>query len=169
MGTLFMAMTAWFGYGIGWGKPVLTNHSRMKNPRWDSLFVALAGPVSNFAQASVFAIILRLMINSGSISSDPLGSNAQLLPAFLFLGLFINLALCFFNLLPLGPLDGHWIVGAFMDDKTRHAWFAFNRGPGALIFIVLVLLPAPFDILSQIYGPVVSFFAAFMLGIPINI
>lgn len=163
MGTLFMAITAWSGYGIGWGRPVMTQPHRMKNPRWDSMFVALAGPVSNFLQAAIFALVLRFMGAGGTM--DSLGSAGSIVATFLLLGLFINLALCFFNLLPFGPLDGHWILGAFLPEPARTKWFQFNRGPGAILFLVVVLLPPPYNFLGQIYGPVVDYFAGFMLGI----
>lgn len=163
MGTIFMAITCWSGYGIGWGRPVMTRPDRMRNPRWDSMFVALAGPVSNFLQAAVFALILRFMGVAGTMEN--LGGAGSFLIVFLMLGLFINLALCFFNLLPIGPLDGHWIVGAFLEEPARTKWFQFNRGPGSLIFIFLVLIPPPYNFLGQIYGPVVDYFASFMLGI----
>ena len=132
LGTIMMFITSLTGYGIGWGKPAPINPAKMGNPRWDALAAVAAGPISNILQAIIYAVPLRYMYASGALN-DP-GPDG---PPFLFLllstGVRINLALAFFNLIPLGPLDGHWIVGQLLPEKPRHYWYRFNRGaPGSI-------------------------------------
>ncbi len=108
VGTLMMAVTSWTGFGIGWGKPVQTNPSAFRNPRRDQGIVAVAGPLSNIAQATLFSLGIRLMVGLGSGS---IGASSMWFE-FLQTGLIVNLALAFFNLIPLKPLDGSWIMTA---------------------------------------------------------
>lgn len=157
MGTIFMAITAWSGYGIGWGKPVIVRHDKMNNPRWDSLLVAIAGPISNLLQAAIFAVLFRGLSMSGSMS--------DIVELFLLLGVIVNVSLAVFNLIPLGPLDGHWIVGAFLPEPLRTQWFQFNRGIGSFVFLALVLIPVQGgSILGLIMGPIADFLTNLLLG-----
>lgn len=157
MGTIFMAITAWSGYGIGWGKPVIVRHDKMNNPRWDSLLVAIAGPISNLLQAAIFAVLFRGLSMAGSLSS--------MIALFLLLGVIVNVSLAVFNMIPLGPLDGHWIVGAFLPEPMRTQWFQFNRGIGSFVFLALVLIPVQGgSILGLIMGPIADFLTNLLLG-----
>ncbi len=167
IGTLMIIITSFTGFGFGWGKPVMVDPRKMKNPRWDHFVSVAAGPATNLLLAAVAAIILRLMAGS-QVGAVAIGNHSAggFLPLFLFYMVFINLTLCFFNLIPVGPLDGHWMVGTFMPESTRLKWYQFNRGPGALIFLVLVLMPAgsPFDVFGKILYPAVLGAAKFFLG-----
>ena len=49
-------------FGFGWAKPVPFNPYNLKNPKWDSVAIALAGPASNFVVASASAVVLRTVI-----------------------------------------------------------------------------------------------------------
>jgi len=151
LGTLMMALTAWFGFGLGWGKPVLTNPSRFRNPRRDQGVVAFAGPLSNILQAVAFALVIRfipgLVRDSGGYLS-PLGM-------FLILGVTINLALAFFNLLPLSPLDGSWIVTALLPARQAYAYQTWMARYGPLVFLLLVLVFR--DLVGVILEPPVAF------------
>jgi Zn-dependent protease len=107
---------------IGWAKPVPINPSRLRNPGRDQTLVSLSGPGSNLLAAAVFFILLALL----KLTSAPTGSlidqmiltlsiprhNSILAPllGFVLFGLVINLGLALFNLLPVPPLDGHWML-----------------------------------------------------------
>ncbi len=156
MGTLFMAITVFSGFGIGWGKPVPMRPERMKNPRWDHFAAVAAGPISNLLQASLYAVILRIIIATG-------GVGGPYLMVFCLSGVFINVSLFLFNLIPLGPLDGHWLLGLLMPEKYRIQWYRFNQGPGTLILLILVLLPSS-GVLTSIIGPFHNFFTDLLIG-----
>lgn len=156
IGTIMIIFSSLAGFGIGWGKPVMVNPSKMRNPRWDHFMSVAAGPVSNLIQAGIYAVVLRLA-GSHISESMPLFWN------FLFFGVVVNVSLALFNLVPIGPLDGHWMVGTFLPPATRLQWYRFNQGPGSLIFLVLVLIPnSP---ISSMLRPFTLRIVEFLIGI----
>lgn len=168
IGTIMIILSSLAGFGIGWGKPVPMDPRKMRNPRWDHFVAVAAGPLSNLLQACVYAIVLRLMILAGSTSGnllDMYSGAAGAVATFLVMGVFINLGLFFFNLIPLGPLDGHWLVGTFLPEPQRTKWYQFNRTIGGFIFIILILMKGDFDIIGRVMMPLVMRSAAFLLGV----
>lgn len=91
--------------GLGWAKPTPVNPLRFKHAGRDDILVSAAGPGSNLAAGIVLllAIIAVHAFAEGREWSGPA-------LAFLFVGAQLNLALCFFNLLPVPPLDGSHIL-----------------------------------------------------------
>ncbi|MCE9558281.1 MAG: site-2 protease family protein [Armatimonadetes bacterium] len=168
-GAIMILIMSFSGYGIGWGKPVQTNPSKMKNPRWDSLFVAIAGPISNILMAAVAGSVLKVIIRTGTIAYSSEG--AMLLPTpilFLFVFVLVNISLAVFNMLPLGPLDGHWVVGAFLPIEARLKWFRWNQTTGSLVLLGLIImgqLGGGPGIIGTIMGPIRDFFFKILVGI----
>lgn len=154
VGTVMMAISAWVGFGIGWGKPVLTNPRNFRNPRRDQGLVAIAGPISNILQAVVFAGIFALAGRPDY--GQPLG-------LFLISGVTINLALAFFNLIPLAPLDGHWIVTAMLPYEQARRYFAWMQQYGQMVFIGLIILEPSLRIISSLIRPPMMFVASILL------
>ena len=114
---------------IGYAKPVPVNFGRLRNPRIDSIWVALAGPGSNFAQALIWATILILLIGSGV--------DERFLLAMSQAGITWNLVLLVFNLFPLPPLDGGRILSSLLPARQS---IAFGRLEPWGFFIVLGLV-----------------------------
>ncbi len=131
MGTIMMVVTTYTGFGIGWGKPCPMDPRKMRNPRWDHFIAVLAGPVSNLVQAAIYGTVLRVV-------GPSLGAEPSFVKILLLQGVIVNLSLCFFNLIPLGPLDGHWLIGSFLPDKARSQWYLFNRNVGSLILFGMI-------------------------------
>lgn len=152
IGTLMMAITSITGFGIGWGKPVMTNPGNFRNPRRDSALVAVAGPISNILQAIAFALILRLVLKPGV--SEPVLT-------FLFLGVLINLSLAFFNLIPIAPLDGSWIMTALLPYEQAMSYRSFMLSYGPFLFLGIIFL-AP-GLIGQLIGPPVRAVASLLL------
>lgn len=176
LGTVMIILTSISGYGIGWGKPVPMNPSRMRNPRWDHFAAVAAGPISNLLQAFVYAMVfrglarfspesLRAVVDSGSGQV-----HLNFLSALLYLGVAINISLMIFNLIPLGPLDGHWLIGTFLPERTRYKWYIWNRQVGSLVFLAVVLIsqfarqPGEPGFLWSIIGPPITAVQRFLLG-----
>lgn len=104
---LLLLTTAGQGPVFGWAKPVPINPYNLKDQKWGSLKVAIAGPASNLALALAFGLIIRFM------PFNFFASNPGLSLIFSFI-VQINIVLALFNLIPIPPLDGHWILFTFM-------------------------------------------------------
>lgn len=162
MGTIMMVVTTLSGFGIGWGKPCPMDPRKMRDPRWDHFVAVLAGPVSNLIQAAIYGTLMRILLGN-HMSIGSLQTLPPFLAALLQFGVTVNLSLCFFNLIPLGPLDGHWLVGSFLPDRARAQWYLFNRGAGTMILFGMIFLGqlSQVPILGAILGPPV--YAGFKL------
>lgn len=96
------------GFFFGYAKPVPVITSNLRNPRWDSVTVAFAGPASNFLLAILAAAALAVVP-----PGDPKSVSAFLQP-ILVTALYVNVYLGVFNLIPFPPLDGSWILMGFL-------------------------------------------------------
>lgn len=135
--------------GFGWAKPVPFNPYNLKNPKWDSVLIALAGPVTNFVIAIAAALVLRWSIPSILIGGF------SLLHTFLLLTIMINLFLLLFNVIPVHPLDGSKLVFALLD-SPRHAalrQFIMTRGSQVLTIMVLVSVLTNIDVFGFLSRP----------------
>jgi Zn-dependent protease len=166
-GTIMMILTSLAGFGLGWGRAAPVNPDKMRNPRWDMFASVAAGPLSNVVQAVFYALIFRLTYGSGLLEHlYNSGFAGECIFYWIFFGVLINLGLALFNLIPFGPLDGHWLLGLLMPERQRVAWFQFNRRIGMPgLFITIILLQAANVSLTA--GPV-SWAFALLTGIPLN-
>ncbi len=130
VGSVMMVLSSLLGFGFGWGKPSPMDSRKMRNPRWDLFVAVIAGPISNVCQAAIYASLFRVFLTSGSTT----------LESFFFLGTWINIELALFNLVPISPLDGHWLVGLLLPEVPRVRWFQFQRRIGFMGVIFLVIL-----------------------------
>jgi Zn-dependent protease len=141
MGTLMMIISSLSGFGIGWGRASPINPAKMHNPRWDTFVSVAAGPISNILQAMVYALLIRIVVATGALGSEGASPAQVFFQTFLLLGVVTNLALAIFNLIPFGPLDGHWIVGLLLPPRLQLPWFRFNRQVGLTgVFILVIAL-----------------------------
>lgn len=134
MGTIMIIVSSLSGFGIGWGKAVQVNPLKMKHQRWDHFASVIAGPLSNLVQAMFFAIVFRVIA-----MTSPAMLQFEFLTLLLTQGVIINIALMLFNLIPFGPLDGHWLVGLLMPEPQRTRWFIFNRTTGSMLLLAIIL------------------------------
>lgn len=167
MGTIMMFFTAIAGVGIGWGRAAPMDPNKMRNPRWDFFIAVIAGPLSNILQAGVWAILFRMT----AMWAPDLLLGSAFLENLLFFGIMLNLRMAFFNLIPLGPLDGHWLLGLLIPEKPRYYWFRFNRMYGQYGLIALILISQMLarnggpNFLGTLINPPVEFLFRLFTGI----
>lgn len=133
-------------FGFGYGKPVEINPNNYKNPRRDEIFVALAGVITNFFVAVLFAFVYFLLVRFNVISLY------STISTILINIIFINVHLMVFNLLPIPPLDGYKVVrnlllGHVDVGKLWRAEAFFNRY-GYLILFAILSLPATMNLID---------------------
>lgn len=120
--------------GFGYAKPVPTDPRKFTSRSAD-LWVAAAGPFMNLVLATIMLNIFALSITSGAefIQNDGVRT------FFTFLVL-INLVLMIFNLIPLGPLDGQYILPYFLPERLRRVYRYYNDRFGSFVLLGLILL-----------------------------
>src|SRR3954471_5667396 len=102
VGTILMPLVLYFAtsgaFLFGYAKPVPVNFGHLRHPKRDMVWVALAGPVSNFVQALLWGVVFTLLM-AGGVSERFFLEMAKA-------GVLVNLVMWAFNLFPLPPLDG---------------------------------------------------------------
>ena len=144
IGTYIMPLAS-FASGfalIGWAKPVPVNRANFKNHMRDDAIVSFAGPFSNFVLAVLFFICFIITTNLG------IQYRHYLLNIFWY-GVFFNIFLFAFNLLPIPPLDGSHILFDIFPNK-------FTARIMSLGFYGSIIL------LFFIYSPLWSYFMKFI-------
>lgn len=148
MGLLMLVLS---GFRFGWAKPVPFDPRYLKNPKRDIPLIAAAGPASNIIIATASVILIRLagVIGLGTWQ-QPVG---QLLTFFVY----INLSLCFFNLIPVPPLDGSKILYGFLPRSQEHIYYNLERmGPILLLALIMLNAFTPLKIITFWVGPMVE-------------
>ncbi len=120
LSTLFM------GGFLGWGRPVMTQTSKLRGGLNGLLLVALAGPFSN--------VIMAVILGAAGVVCEAAG--AQWLASFAFHGVELSLYLALFNMLPVPPLDGSKILIAL---RIPAAIYQEIARAGFLVLMVLMM------------------------------
>ncbi|AZS80704.1 MULTISPECIES: site-2 protease family protein [Achromobacter] len=128
------------GMLFGWAKPVPVDFGRLRRPKRDMLWVALAGPAANLVMAIMWAFSLRLMLESGMQESFWFQMGVA--------GVNINLILMALNLLPILPLDGGRILFSLL--PNRLAWQYSKIEPYGLVIVIVLLVT---DVLWLLMSP----------------
>jgi Zn-dependent protease len=145
---LLMSKAIGGGFVFGWAKPVPVNFANLRNPKRDMLWVAAAGPASNFAMALAWVALAVAVRQGDAGSGDALSFMARV-------GVQINLVLMALNLLPIPPLDGGRIAVSLLPGRAA---YALSRVEPYGFFIILALLATgyletlmrPFLLASQV-------------------
>jgi len=126
---------------FAYAKPVPVNPNNFRNYRKDEINVSFAGPASNLALSFIF-LILSIMVASISTTSQLSIFIIQIFQN----GIFLNLILAFFNLIPIPPLDGSHILENYLPPQYTK-YFAMIRPYGFMILIFLLILTPLFKII----------------------
>ena len=114
--------------GFGWAKPVPVDPRNFVSPRRDMMYVAIAGPLSNIALAVGCSFFIRLI--------SPEFSYLFVILAY---GIWINVALAVFNMLPMYPLDGSSVLKGMVSQKIAERMTNLDRFGAFLILGVFLL------------------------------
>jgi Zn-dependent protease len=142
--SVLMPVMIWFlssgAYTFGGAKPVPVNSSRFRNYVRGDLIVSAAGVVTNLLLALVCSIIFVLLglVAASLPSAVPVLDTAQRMMVY---GIWLNLVLCFFNLIPVPPLDGSHLVYHALPPKAGNWYRGLQRFGYLPLFILLFLFP----------------------------
>ena len=144
-----------FIVGIGWAKPVPVNFNNLRHPKRDMIWVAAAGPITNFALALFSALAMRLMVHlsAGIPEGSPFATFVDPITLMLAFSVYINLLLALFNLIPVPPLDGGRVAVGLLPYRLSMALASVERF-GMIIIIALVFFT---NIFNYVISPALSF------------
>jgi Zn-dependent protease len=133
IGTIAMPLVLYFltsgAFLFGYAKPVPVDFGKLHNPKKDMVWVALAGPAANFAQALLWGVLLYLLVGAGLTE-----------PFFIQMcraGLAVNVVMFAFNLFPLPPLDGGRILVGLL--PLRQALAVSRVEPWGFVIVMLLI------------------------------
>ena len=138
-------------FGFGWAKPVPINTRYFKKPKRDMALTGAAGPISNLLLAIVFALAMKLFYTGIAYVNFPnqtMVLMAVYFQSFLYYGIYLNVALAIFNLLPVPPMDGSRLLFAVLPSKL---YFKIMRYEQYIYIAVLILLAL------GVLSPVINF------------
>lgn len=135
------------GFVFGWAKPVPFNPYNLRDKKYGSAKVALAGPLGNFITAIFFGMILRFF----PIMSSQLIFLLQII-------VFINLLLGIFNLVPIPPLDGSKVIMPFLSHKWQEQLARLEQYG---MFLVLIFIIFGFSFII----PIINFLFGLIVGV----
>jgi Zn-dependent protease len=135
IGTILMPVLLYFAtsgnFLFGYAKPVPVNFGRLKHPKRDMVWVALAGPASNFVQAILWALVLVGLLAAGI--------EERFFVRMCQAGVLVNLVMWAFNLFPLPPLDGGRVLAGLLPRGAPQDFLARIEPFGFFIVMGLVI------------------------------
>ena len=156
IGTILIPGALWLlnaPFLFGWAKPVPVNFSNLRNPKKDMMWVALAGPASNFFMAIIWVILLNFTQSNQVNYSLFISGMCQV-------GIMINLVLMLLNLLPIPPLDGGRMAVSLLPNPWSYKLASLERyGMFILLFMIMS------GLLTVILLPLLRFFQNLLMGI----
>ncbi|MBC3811093.1 site-2 protease family protein [Undibacterium aquatile] len=166
IGTILIPVVLYFATGgsflFGYAKPVPVNFSRLKNPKRDMAWVALAGPAANFAMAFAW-MLFGAVLQAADIDEAYFNSMAKA-------GLLTNLVMMAFNLFPVPPLDGGRILVSLLPYKLAYKFaqiepYGFFIVMGLVVLHVLQFWMLPVMVLTSSFLSILLTPFSFLLGL----
>lgn len=125
---------------FGWAKPVPIAVNRLRHPRNQSVYVALAGPATNIILAAIAGVALHELL---------VHNQAGLVAQIVFEFGIVNIILAVFNLIPIPPLDGSALIERALPTSALATYYQLRMGFMVVVLLVVVLDPG---LLSNILG-----------------
>lgn len=143
-GSFVVPALLYAGGGIifGWARPVPVDPSNFREHPWSDIRVSLAGIVAN-----LLLVVLLLLLGAPLLAATGGASGVQeAVWRALYIGVFLNLILAFFNLIPIPPLDGSHVVQHLLPAKLARSYRRVGRYGILVLMAVVILVPGALDV-----------------------
>ena len=141
-------------FGFGGAKPTPVNPYNLRG-RYANAMVAAAGPLTNLVLAALFAIPFRILLAQGIYPDNT--SAIDMVQLICGTGIWLNVLLMVFNLIPIAPLDGSHVLLDFLSPRTANDVRNFMNQYGLMLLIVVILFAG--RVLLPIAAPIANFLA----------
>ena len=157
VGSFLVPLVLYFlpgGLLFGWAKPVPVNPRNYRNYRAGDIRVSLAGIVSNLGLTVLFALVLAALtvLDGVLLFNSSIRTNLSVIATY---GIFINLILVYFNLIPIPPLDGSHVLYHLLPRAAGARYRSMGRYGVTLLFLTVVVFPGA---LGALLSPVFTVF-----------
>ena len=153
---------------FGYAKPVPVNFRNLNNPRLDMVWVALAGPVTNIALATIVAFAFHALPLVPADAAKWTADNLK--NAFL-----INIVLAIFNMMPIPPLDGGRVAVGLLPQVLAYPLSRLEPYGMLILLGLLIVLPVigaqlglNLDVISAILRTLIGYVISALLFITGN-
>ncbi len=150
---------------FGWAKPVPVITRNFKHIRRDGALVGAAGPISNLLVAILAtAVMAAVLIGMGARPFFAQINTQYTVPWWILQLAVINLVLAAFNLIPIPPLDGSWVLSALLPGALGRFYDEFRR-IGPILLLIIFLTP----ILGLVLSPIIRLLVHIIVELPLNL
>lgn len=149
-----------FLLGFGWATTPVNPGMFRGNIRQSHALVAIAGPIMNLMMASLFAVPFYL-VNTGVIAAIPY---EQYLGELFQVGVWLNIFLMLFNLLPIPPLDGFTVMQGILPLELARAMEPLRQWGMLIFFLIFFALPNELNPFTQVIQPLMLTISNFLMG-----
>ncbi|MGI9118116.1 MAG: site-2 protease family protein [Minisyncoccia bacterium] len=138
------------GFMIAWAKPVPVNPNNFYNIKRGTIWVSLAGVISNLLLAIIFGLFIRILATTGTLTVGVLAVASKIV--------ILNIVLVIFNLIPLPPLDGSKVLFALLPEKYAYIESLLSKWGFFLLLLFIIFIGPKF------FPPAIHFMTHIIVG-----